>query len=183
MTTARSRLNWAILIVVAVGLSTSCERQGQPVDRADSTSAATSDIEASYGSAADTIGSGSITWTLADLHSALSNSGLHPIESGRVRQPFLGADGMRYQLNVGELQAYIYGDAGAVARDTYLLDTTTLSPPEMMIHWRMPPTLIVSNNLALILVTHDTALRARVRGAVKPDLTRHDTTGISPTRK
>ena len=182
MTTARSRLNWAILTAVAVGLSTSCERQRQPVDRADS-SAATPDIEASYGPPADTIGSGSITWTLADLHSALSKLGLNPIESGHVRQPFLGAGGMRYQLNGGELQAYIYGDAGAVARDTDRLDTATLSPPGVMIQWKLPPTLIVSNNLALILLTNDKELRARVRDAVKPDLTRHDTTQLSPTTK
>ena len=183
MSAARSRLSLGMVTALAVSLSTSCERQAQPVDRVDSTSAPTSDIEASDGPPADTIGSGSINWTFAALHSALSNSGLHPIESGRVRQPFLGAGGMRYQLNGGELQAYIYGDAGAVARDTDRLDTATLSPPEMMIHWRMSPTLIVSNNLALILLTNDKELRARVRDAVKPDLTRHDTTKLSPSRK
>lgn len=123
---------------------------------------------------ADTAGSGSINWTLADLHHRLRAVGLDAVAAGEVRQPFMGGPGMRYNLERGELQAYIYADAGALARDTDRLDTATVSPPTMMISWMMPPTLIVSNNLALILLTNDLQLRKKIRDAVRPDLYRHD---------
>lgn len=180
---AKCRLCWGILTAAALGVTTSCERQSQAVDQADSTGALAPVTDRPVGPPSDTVGSGSITWTLADLHSALSNFGLHPVESGHVRQPFMSAGGMRYRLDGSEIQAYIYGDAGAVARDTDRLDPATVAPPGVTIHWQLPPTLIVSNNLALILLTSDKELRARIRDAVKPDLTRHDTTQLSPTRK
>lgn len=122
----------------------------------------------------DTVGSGSINWTLADLQNRLRAAGLDAIAVGEVRQPFLGAPGMRFKLPVGELQAYVYADAGALSRDTDVLDTVTVSPPTMMIEWLLPPTLIISNNLALILLTTDPELRKNIRAAVRPDLDRHD---------
>lgn len=74
----------------------------------------------------------------------------------------------------GELQAYVYADAGALSRDVDVLDTVRVAPPTMMIEWRMPPSLIVSNNLALILLTRDPELRKQITGAVRPNLYRHD---------
>ncbi|MEO7503227.1 MAG: hypothetical protein ABIW94_11370 [Gemmatimonadaceae bacterium] len=63
---------------------------------------------------------------------------------------------------------YIYGDAGALARDTDRLDTVGAAPPNMTVSWIMPPSLVVANNLALILLTREDELRQRVRRAFKP---------------
>lgn len=121
----------------------------------------------------DSAGPGTVTWTLGGLQERLRREGLEAIAVGEVRQPFMGGPGMRYKLPGGELQAFLYADAGAVARDTDLLDSTTVSPPTMMITWVMPPTLILSNNLAVILITRDPVLREKVRAAVKPDRPSH----------
>jgi len=159
-------------------VSAACERQAGERTERDSPAVSEEVAVATPGvPPADTAGSGSINWTLADLHHRLRAVGLNAVASGEVRQPFMGGPGMRYKLEGGELQAYIYADAGALARDTDQLDTATVSPPTMMISWVMPPTLIVSNNLALILLTRDPMLRKKIRDAVRPDLYRHD---VSP---
>lgn len=162
------------LALMTVLVSTSCERQGEKPTQRDSTPVAVPVFAVPAVPPSDTVGAASINWTLSDLHRRLCAVGLEPAAAGEVRQPFMGGPGMRYDIDGGELQAYIYGDAGAVARDTDRLNTATVSPPGMMIHWKMPPTLIVSNNLALILLTNDPQLRKKVRDAVKPNLLRHD---------
>jgi len=101
------------------------------------------------------------------VEEALRNSGLNAVRGGGVRQPFLGGEGVVYHIGQAELQVYLYADAGAVARDTGALDTARVAPPTMQISWRMPPTLIVDNNMAAILLTRDDALRASIRAAIK----------------
>jgi hypothetical protein len=162
------------LALMTVLVSASCERQGETATRRDSIPVSVAEIEVPQAPPSDTAGAGSINWTLSDLHTVLCNVGLEPVVAGEVRQPFMSGPGMLYQLEGAELQAYIYADAGAVGRDTDRLDSATVSPPGMMIHWKMPPTLIVSNNLALILLTNDPQLRKKIRDAVKPNLLRHD---------
>ncbi len=116
----------------------------------------------------DTVaGASRLQWTLANLEEALRKNGLNPVSGGPVRQPFLGGEGILYQIGQAELQVYLYADAGAVARDTDLLDTTRVAPPTMQVSWRMPPTLIVDNNMAAILLARDDALRRRIRAAIK----------------
>lgn len=106
-------------------------------------------------------------WTSADLEKVLREGGITLVSAGQVKQPFLGPVGVRYQIGTSELQAYIYGDAVALGRDTDPLDTTRVAPPTMMVSWRLPPTLIIDNNLAIILLTKDDKLRVRIRGLVK----------------
>ena len=116
----------------------------------------------------DTVaGAGRLQWTLTNLEDALRNNGLNPIRGGSVRQPFLGGEGVLYQIGQADLQVYLYADAGAVARDTDPLDTTRVAPPTMQISWRMPPTLIVDNNMAAILLTRDAGLRRQIRAAIE----------------
>jgi len=116
----------------------------------------------------DTVsGASRLQWTLANLEETLRKNGLNPVRGGTVRQPFLGGDGILYHIGPAELQVYLYADAGAVARDTDPLDTTRVAPPTMQVSWRMPPTLIVDNNMAAILLTRDDALRRKIRTAIK----------------
>ena len=116
----------------------------------------------------DTVaGSSRLQWTPANLEEGLRKSGLNPVKGGPVKQPFLGGEGILYQIGSAELQVYFYADAGAVARDTDPLDTTRVAPPNMQVGWRMPPTLIVDNNMAAILLTRDDTLRRKITAAIK----------------
>ena len=118
--------------------------------------------------AKDTVaGASRLQWTLTNLEQALRKNGLNPVRGGSVRQPFLGGEGVLYQIGPADLQVYLYADAGAVARDTDPLDTTRVAPPTMQISWRMPPTLIVDNNMAAILLTPDTGVRRKIRAAIE----------------
>jgi len=115
----------------------------------------------------DTVaGASRLQWTPANLEEALRKNGLNPVGGGPVRQPFLGGQGILYRIGSAELQVYFYADAGAVARDTDPLDTTRVAPRTMQVSWRMPPTLIVDNNMAAILLTRDDALR-KITAAIK----------------
>ena len=105
-------------------------------------------------------------WTLANLEQVLRKNGMNPVREGAVRQPFMGGEGVLYRVGPAELQVYLYADAGAVARDTDPLDTARVAPPNMQVSWRMPPTLIVDNNMAAILLTSDDALRRQIRAVI-----------------
>lgn len=116
----------------------------------------------------DTVASaGRLDWNLASVEEVLRKAGLNPVRKGTIRQPFLPGAGVLYEVGRAELQVYIYADAGAVARDTDPLDTSRVAPPTMQISWRMPPALIVDNNLVAILLTRDESLRRRVKVAIE----------------
>ena len=120
------------------------------------------------GAADDTVPAQVITWDLAALEAALRGAGLEPARAAAVvSHPFMSVAGTVYSLSGGgELQAFLYADANAAARDVERLDTARVAPPTMMITWRATPALVTSNNLAAIVLTNDAALRRRVREAL-----------------
>ena len=109
-----------------------------------------------------------LLWDSHAVVTRLSAAGLRPEQLGEIRHPFLGVPGLTIRVAGGaaEIQAFIYGDAGAVGRDTRGLDSTRVAPPTMQIMWIMPPSLVVDNNLAVIVLTRDEALRTRIRAAL-----------------
>jgi hypothetical protein len=70
-----------------------------------------------------------------------------------IRQPFLHVTGTVYDASKAEIQVYLYPNATERAKDTDALDTTTVSPPGHPIIWKEPATLVVSNNLAAIILS------------------------------
>lgn len=146
-----------------------CSGGDKPATHPDSTGVAVTaeTLDASLTPPRDTVGGArQLQWTLGDLERRLRAIGLKPIATGEVGQPFLNPTGMGYRFQGGELQAYVYGDANALAREVDRLDTVKVAPPTMMIDWLMPPSLIVSNNLAVILLTRDADLKKRVRATI-----------------
>jgi hypothetical protein len=109
-----------------------------------------------------------LQWSRDTVLMRLASAGLAPRAQGDVRQPFFDPPGLRIELSGGraEVQAFIFGDAGATNRATSALDTTRVSAPTMRVTWPMPPALVVNNNLAAIVLTRDRALRARIRSAL-----------------
>ncbi len=162
---AATILRPAGLTVCAISLAFTACRGDKKDPR---TQAVVPPVVATSGKPIDTVGGSRsrVTWNVANLEKALRSVGLDPVRKGVVRQPFLGAEGVAFTIGSAELQAYIYADAVAVGRDTDPLDTVAVAPPGMKVNWIMPPTLIVKNNLALILLTRDASLRQRVRRAL-----------------
>lgn len=154
--------------VAALGIAAVLACKGESAERRGNKLPAAAPNVSATSKPRDTVGSYlHPLWTPADLEKVLREGGLMPTNAGEVKQPFLGPVGIRYRIGSSELQAYIYGDAVAVGRDTDNLDTILVAPPTMMVAWRVPPTLIVDNNLAIILLTRDDKLRERVRSLVK----------------
>jgi len=171
----------AFAVLANIFIATACGQQTDKRTRSDSEGATAAVVTAApIIPLQDTSGSGAINWSVGDLQKRLRDVGIDLVPAGDVRQPFLGAPGMRFTMPNGEIQAYVYGDAVALSRDIDVLDTARVAPPGMMIEWRLPPALIVSNNLALILLTRDSQLRKTITEAVRPNLYRHGESARPP---
>ncbi len=113
------------------------------------------------------VSSAPLRWSADVVIARLTGAGLAPVQQGPVRQPLLDATGLRVAVGGGtaEVQAFIFGDAGAVGRATQGLDLTRLAPSSGP-SARWTPTLVVDNNLAAIVLASDEALRDRIRLAL-----------------
>ncbi len=125
----------------------------------------------------DTVGALNVTWDLAKLRDRLRSSGFELIcpngnTVGRqcvsvpISQPFMTVAGAVLAVNDAQLQAFFYADAEARARDTDVLDPKRVAPPTMMISWIIPPSLVVDNNLALIVLTRSEKVREKLKASL-----------------
>lgn len=106
-------------------------------------------------------------WDSASVEKRLESAGLAPVRvAGPVRHPFMSVTGRAYHLGEAELQVFVYADSAAVARDVQRLDTATVAPPGQRTEWRTKPTLIISNNLAAILLSRNERQIERVQLAL-----------------
>lgn len=106
------------------------------------------------------------TLNLTDVEARLRSLDLEAQRAGEVEQGFLAVRGTLLRVPGAELQVYVYPDSVARAQDTAPLDRTRVAPPTMMINWIMPATLVEVDNVAVILLTRDEGLRARIRRAL-----------------
>lgn len=69
--------------------------------------------------------------------------------------PFFSVPGVRYHVGSAEHQllVFVYPTAEAREKDTALLDSATVSPKGSRVSWPEPPTLVVSNNLAAVILS------------------------------
>jgi hypothetical protein len=79
-----------------------------------------------------------------------------------VRQEFLSVSGIVFTGKNLEIRVFLYPDSMARSRDTRLLDTLAVAPPGKRIVWKIPATLVVSNNLAAIILTPNGRTAERV---------------------
>ena len=116
----------------------------------------------------DTIDAPRGVWTVDAIVGALERRGLgHVQRKGTIRQPFLGPAGALLEIPGAEIQVYLYADALARARETDLIDSLKVAPRRTHVDWRMPASIIVINNAALIVLTNDENLRKRIHAAVR----------------
>ena len=71
-----------------------------------------------------------------------------------------------YSLGSSRLEAFIYDDEKALARDMALIDTVTVAPRGSPPAWESTPMLIRSGNLAVVLLTQNPRQAERVMLAI-----------------
>lgn len=166
-------MNARRLLVMVLGgaLFLACDRNGAAsVPGSNGSDAAGGGARVSRDAAVlrDTVAAVQIQWTVAEVLERLRMSGIPSQLRGEVTQPFLAVRGTVVALERAEMQVYIYGDAGAAGRDVARLDTNRVAPPDMMITWTAPPSLVWHNNLVAIVLTRDDQDRTRIAEALRP---------------
>ncbi len=112
---------------------------------------------------AESVAAAEDKWNVPEAVKRLTEAGLVVMDSGETsRHPALGVEGRRLRVSGGELQLYVYDDAGARREDAADLDTTqatsgALVPPGER------PRFIVVNNLIAVLLTPSERLAERVQ--------------------
>ncbi len=123
----------------------------------------------------DSIDAAKGVWESRTVRGALEAAGLGPVsDDGVVRVPFLGPEGTRFGLPGAEVQVYVYADAIARSQETDLVDSLKVAPAGGHVNWRMPPSIIVVNNVAVIVLSSDEVLRKRIHAAVRQHDIRQD---------
>lgn len=72
-----------------------------------------------------------------------------------AKYPFFSVPGVRYHVGSADHQllVFVYPSAQAREQDTAALDSATAAPPGTPVSWPEPPTLVVSNNLAAVILS------------------------------
>jgi hypothetical protein len=109
---------------------------------------------------------------MCSVEKRLRSAGLAVLpESGAVRQPFLDVPGKTFHLGAtATLQVFVYPTATARERDLTGVDTVSVQAQGSTVTWPVPPTLIVSNNLAAILLSPNARTIERVQLAITAGL-------------
>ncbi len=103
-----------------------------------------------------------VTWTVDFLLERLASAGLSPTLAGPVQQKHMAVPGTRVLIPGAELEVYLYGDANATAQDVDRFDRL-MRMPDGALMWKKPPALVTANNMVIVVMTADVALRERVR--------------------
>ncbi|CAN5197566.1 hypothetical protein BH09GEM1_BH09GEM1_40160 [soil metagenome] len=103
-----------------------------------------------------------VTWTVDFLLERLASAGLSPTLAGPVQQRHMAVPGTRVLIPGAELEVYLYGDANATAPDIDRFDRL-MRMPDGALMWKKPPALVTANNMVIVVMTTDAALRERVR--------------------
>lgn len=123
---------------------------GTPATGAPTTPAASAapsgSLDALEGDSANCVHDG--RWRQCSVADRLRRAGLVPHRQPEpARAPFLHTPGVRYTLGSAELQAFVYPDTAALARDLAALDTVLVAPRGQRYDWPAHPTFIHSGNL------------------------------------
>ena len=153
---------------LALSLLSACG--GMAKDRPDSARGASADGESfpianpqtSAIQARDSVSAHAVDWTLDAILERLSSAGLSPQSGGSVRQHHMAVPGTQVGIPGAELEVYIYGDANATSQDIDRFDSLTVVPGDTLRVWRKPPSLIVADNMVIVVKTVDPALRRRI---------------------
>jgi hypothetical protein len=98
----------------------------------------------------------------------LQDAGLVPQKQDEpARHPFFSVPGTAFKVARGDLEVFVYPDAGAAERDVAALDTVRVAPKGETGPWRTPrPTFIHSANLIAVYQTLSETQAERVQLAL-----------------
>lgn len=95
-------------------------------------------------------------WAICSVEDRLVHAGL-VVEKrdAQVHHDFFSVPGTAYQVGVKDdvVEIYIYPTVDARKGDTEKLDSATVSPKGTKVTWSAPPTLVMSNNMAAVILS------------------------------
>jgi hypothetical protein len=107
-------------------------------------------------------------WAACSVLKRLDRAGLAPqAKADTVREPALSVPGSTFTIGNGELQVFLYPDRAAQERDAARLDKTRFVAADAPLTLRGEATLIRSENLIAILLSHSDTQRERVANALE----------------
>jgi hypothetical protein len=174
---------WWTIVVGSVACGGGSERSRTP-DSATATSVAPAPVTAAADSSkpaanplpgpATTGTTGCVSegdWQRCSIEKRLTDAGFVPIKKGPAPTGIFPVEGTTYTLGSAELHVYVFSSAKAREQAVGAIDTATVSrrgaTPQA---WQMPPALIVSNNLAAVLVSDNARQVERVQNAIRAGL-------------
>jgi hypothetical protein len=161
---------FVFVVALGCGGGRSDESRARPTDSVAATSTNASDTARTETPHPTASGTGCPLygdWQPCNLEDRLTRAGLvFERDDKPVRHDFLGVPGTKYTMQNAELQVFLYPNAEARKRDTDPLDTTAVAPPGKRVIWPQPPTLVVTNNLAAIVLTLNGRLGERIALAI-----------------
>ncbi len=113
----------------------------------------------------DTVSAHAVNWTVDLVLGRLSSAGMMTKVAGPVKAKHMTVPGTRVHVPGAELEVYIYSDANATAQDVDRFDKL-MRMPDGNLMWEKPPALITANNLVVLVLTSDPAVREHIRRAI-----------------
>ena len=109
-------------------------------------------------------------WQSCSVEKRLTDAGFVPIKKGAAPTGIFSVAGTTYGLGAAELHIYVFSSAKAREQAMATIDTVTVSRRGTPPAWTASPTLIVSNNLAAVLISDNARQVERVQNAIRAGL-------------
>ena len=93
-------------------------------------------------------------WRACSVEDRIGRAGLavNRREKG-VHHDFMRVEGLVWETSRAEIQVFLYASEADRKKDTDMLDTVFVSPPDKRVMWRWPATLVTSGNMAAIILS------------------------------
>lgn len=113
--------------------------------------------------ARDSVGAHAVDWTVPLVMARLSSAHLAPKVMGSVTVKHMSVPGTLITVPGADLELYLYGDANAAGQDIDRFDRLMAMPGAAPVMWVKPPAIVTADNMVIVVLTIDSALRERVR--------------------
>jgi hypothetical protein len=111
-------------------------------------------------------------WAECKVVRRLTDAGYRPLPEGDAASGVFPVAGTRYAVGSGTLHIYVFPSARERERAVAVIDTVAVAPRGAAATWGGVATLVVSNNLAAVLVSDNGRLIERVQNALTAGLPR-----------
>lgn len=110
-------------------------------------------------------------WRACSVEERVSRAGLDmKRQTELVHHDFMHVPGIVYTTSRSRIEIFLYADSIARKRDTDALDSATVSPKGQHVVWKEPATLVMTNNLAAIIITLNERQAERIALALEAGL-------------